>query len=94
MFPRQTFPSQIQSTAHRRHRNMHQTAHPANNGHQQCRQRMDMLYQVIIRQESQVQQLEHQLAQSHQKSQHFSNEIVALRHLVYFPVLFHPLLYS
>lgn len=55
---------------------------------------MDMLYQVIIRQESQVQQLEHQLAQSHQKSQHFSNEIVALRHLVYFPVLFHPLLYS
>ncbi|UKZ79062.1 hypothetical protein TrVFT333_006813 [Trichoderma virens FT-333] len=56
---------------------------PNSNAHQHCKQRADILYQIIIRQECQTQRLEQQLAQSEAKGQQLTHELLSLKHMIY-----------
>lgn len=55
---------------------------PHSNAHQHCKQRADVLYQIIIRQECQAQRFEQQLAQWEAKCQQLTHEILSLKHMV------------
>ncbi|PKK41387.1 hypothetical protein CI102_12890 [Trichoderma harzianum] len=56
---------------------------PHSNVHQHCKQRADVLYQIIIRQECQAQRFEQQLAQWEAKCQQLTHEILSLKHVMY-----------
>ncbi|KAL6788936.1 hypothetical protein GGI42DRAFT_294720 [Trichoderma sp. SZMC 28013] len=55
----------------------------SNEAHQHCKQKADVLYQIIIRQECQAQRLEQQLAQWEAKCQQLTHEILSLKHMIY-----------